>query len=144
MVKDYLANRKQCTQLGRHCSELVHVNYGVPQGVVLGPLLFINICRTITDSGKIIAFAFEIITLITNKVNANNPVLYKIGGFIGVNHRKMLYNAFTHLHINYCLQIWAIGYMSHYNKLVTAQNTAAGSAAAEYLLKPGNSTGFLV
>ncbi len=219
LIKDYLTNRKQCVQLGRHCSELVNVNCGVPQGSVLGPLLFIiyvnDIERAITNCGKIITFAddtailfkheklgmlkrnvekqlkhlrnwFEInkltlnadktnylltetkavnredkvnfaikiqnqeiqrvnslrylgvivddqlnwreqIAFVRNKIKANIAMLYKIGSFIDINHRKMLYNAFILPHINYCLPIWGIGYISHYRKLVTAQNTAVRS-----------------
>lgn len=39
--KNYLTNRTQCTSVGGHLSEALPIEYGVPQGSVLGPLLFI-------------------------------------------------------------------------------------------------------
>ena len=41
LLKSYLTDRKQYVQIGKHKSEHLHINYGVPQGSVLGPLLFI-------------------------------------------------------------------------------------------------------
>ncbi len=233
LIKDYLTNRKQCVQLGRHCSELAQVYCGVPQGSVLGPLLFIiyvnDIDRAITNSGKVITFAddtailfkhkdlgvlkrdvekqleylkiwFEInkltlnaiktnymltttkavniqdkgnfavkidneeiqrvssfrylgvhvddqlnwreqIAFVRKKIKTNVTMLYKIGHLVDIKHRKMLYSAFILPHINYCLPIWGIGYISHYSKLITAQNAAVRSLA---LTKTwGTSLGFL-
>ena len=36
----FLTNRYQCVSLENHQSNLKKINYGVPQGSVLGPLLF--------------------------------------------------------------------------------------------------------
>jgi len=39
-IESYLMNRKQYVKLGRHCSETTVCSAGVPQGSVLGPILF--------------------------------------------------------------------------------------------------------
>ena len=41
LIKSYLSNRKQYVKIGSQESEKLAVKYGVPQGSVLGPLLFL-------------------------------------------------------------------------------------------------------
>ena len=41
LIKDYLQNRKQYVQIGDIKSRLLPINCGVPQGSVLGPLMFL-------------------------------------------------------------------------------------------------------
>ena len=40
-IKSYLSNRKQRVDLDKNLSEVCDVNYGVPQGSCLGPILFL-------------------------------------------------------------------------------------------------------
>ena len=43
LLRSYLSNRKQYVQIDDISSSIVSINTGVPQGLILGPLLF-NIC----------------------------------------------------------------------------------------------------
>lgn len=60
MFKSYLNNRRQCVKIGDTVSDETVVDCGVPQGTVLGPLLFtvyVNEIFNLPSKGEIISFA---------------------------------------------------------------------------------------
>lgn len=60
LIRSYLTNRKQCVEIDDTRSNFQTVEYGVPQGTILGPILFVlylNNLFQIDTKGTIISFA---------------------------------------------------------------------------------------
>ena len=91
--ESYLTNRKQCVQLGKHLSEFETVKHGVPQGSILGPLLFlvyINDIVAASDKLEFLLFADDTSLFIANKSlkvieNTLNEELGNISNWLKAN-----------------------------------------------------------
>ena len=99
LIKHYLSNRKQCVEIDRIRSSYINISTGVPQGSILGPLLFIiymNDLPNASRSFKCIFYA-DVTTLIANlndfyakhdsglNINILNDELEKISYWLLVN-----------------------------------------------------------
>ncbi|KAG5677143.1 hypothetical protein PVAND_006925 [Polypedilum vanderplanki] len=66
LIKDYLADRKQFVKINDYESDLITIQFGVPQGSNLGPLLFVIMLsdlQFINLHATIIEFADDILLI---------------------------------------------------------------------------------
>ena len=89
----YLTNRTQYTEIGDTLSEIGYIKCGVPQGSVLGPLLFLLYINYITESSNILnffLFADDTTVFYSDKTNAEtenilNNELHKVSDWLAAN-----------------------------------------------------------
>ena len=95
--QSYLQNRYQCVKFNDYCSDFLPNEYGVPQGSVLGPILFIiyinDIMKAITKS-EIKLFADDTVLYCSGKclndvINSINHDLESLSEWMEVKHLKL-------------------------------------------------------
>ena len=83
--ESYLTKRKQFVSIKNHSSSLLEISLGVPQGSILGPLLFLLYINDLPLSSKFLSLLFaDDTTLVLTHDNLNtlilnvNEELYKV------------------------------------------------------------------
>ena len=69
-LESYLADRKQCTLVNGETSDYQSLNFSVPQGSILGPLLFIFYINSLPEvvlRAKIKIYADDIVLYVSSK-----------------------------------------------------------------------------
>lgn len=106
--KSYLHNRTQRTRIGSYLSSPKHVDIGVPQGAVLGTLLFliyINDFQNILTSAKICMFADDALIYVSGKnpsecIRVLNEEMEKVDIYLKMNKLKLNTNKTKAMIIN--------------------------------------------
>ena len=76
LLESYLSNRKQYVVFDDINSQVLDIKTGVPQGSILGPLLFLNYINDIVKSSNLFKFIlFADDTTIIAPININNKEL---------------------------------------------------------------------
>jgi len=118
-IRDYLNNRTQCVKVGNCFSNYASVGSGVPQGSVLGPLLFLlfinNICDIFGDflSVKLFADDLKVYVVIDSmdKIERLQNGLDKLGEWSEIWQLNLSINKCLTLHVgkqnpmsSYCIR----------------------------------------
>ena len=98
--ESYLTNRKQCVKIGNTHSDTLTVKCGVPQGSILGPLLFLIYINDIVKSSYILQFnlfADDTCIFYSSKPNPNientlNNELMKVSDWLIANKLSLNVN----------------------------------------------------
>ena len=107
VLKSYLSNRIQCTKINNRSSDFTTVKCGVPQGSILGPLLFLlyindlpnatNMKTTLFADDSNFLTAEKCLMSLQNKVNKEicGIDLWMKSNKLSINYSKTVYMLFS-------------------------------------------------
>ena len=106
--KSYLTNRTQLTLVGDKLSDIGYIQHGVPQGSVLGPLLFLLYINDITKSSNVLKFflfADDTAVYISDKNNPEteaklNNELSKVSDWLAANKLSLNISKSNFMHFH--------------------------------------------
>ena len=109
LFQTYLSNRVQQTEINGVLSEKGIIKHGVPQGSVLGPLLFLLYINDISESSNILKFflfADDTTVFYSDKTNANtenllNCELAKVSDWLAANKLSLNVKKSNFLYFRY-------------------------------------------
>ena len=109
LLESYLTNRKQQVEINGTLSEYGIIKHGVPQGSVLGPLLFLLYINDISESSKVLKFflfADDTTVYYADKYNKNteqllNTELAKVSDWLSANKLSLNVKKSNFLHFQY-------------------------------------------
>ena len=109
LLESYLSDRKQQVEINGTLSDSGVIKHGVPQGSVLGPLLFLLYINDISESSKILKFylfADDTTVYYADKYNKNtelllNTELMKVSEWLAANKLSLNVKKSNFLHFHY-------------------------------------------
>ena len=108
LILSYLSNHFQCTKFNGHTSDNEKVVYGVPQGSILGPLLFLLYINDIQNCNMDANIKFVLHVDDTNVFIASDTIEKCIekANYVLASIQKYMSSNLLHINLDKCCYMW--------------------------------------